>query len=311
MKGIILAGGRGTRLYPITLGTCKQLLPVFDKPMIYYPLAVLMQAGIRDILIISTPEDLSRFQRIFGSGAHLGLSISYATQVEPKGIADAFLIGADFIGDDTVALILGDNIFYGHHLLEILAHCKDLEKGGIIFGYEVKDPERYGVIEFDEKNQLKAIIEKPKVAPSPYAVTGLYFYDNDVIEIARSLKPSGRGELEITDVNSHYLHRGDLHVRILERGFAWLDTGTHDALQKAAAYVQTIQERQGIKIACIEEIAYQLGFISFEQLQTLSSHASSSEYGAYLLDVCRRVILTMRNNAQFDRVKTSKIENDK
>lgn len=294
MKGIILAGGRGTRLYPVTLGTCKQLLPVFDKPMIYYPLSVLMQAGIREILIISTPEDLSRFQRIFGSGAQFGLSISYAAQAEPKGIAEAFIIGADFIGEDSVALVLGDNIFYGHQLPQVLEHCKHLEKGGIIFGYEVKDPERYGVIEFNEHKQVKAIIEKPKIAPSSYAVTGLYFYDNDVIEIARTLKPSRRGELEITDVNNAYLERGDLHVRLLERGFAWLDTGTHDALQKASAYVQTIQERQGIKIACIEEIAYQMGFISFEGLQELAAQVASSEYGAYLSDICKRIAFSLK-----------------
>lgn len=294
MKGIILAGGRGTRLYPVTLGTCKQLLPIFDKPMIYYPLSVLMQAGIRDILVISTPEDLPRFQRIFGSGRQLGLSLSYAAQPQPHGIAEAFLIGADFIGDDTVSLVLGDNIFYGHQLPQVLEHCKNLEKGAIIFGYEVKDPERYGVIEFNEKHQIKAVIEKPKEAPSPYAVTGLYFYDNDVIEIARSLKPSHRGEFEITDVNNAYLERGDLHVRLLERGFAWLDTGTHDALQKASYYVQTIQERQGIKIACIEEIAYQMGFISFEELQELATQSASSEYGVYLSDICKRISLSLK-----------------
>jgi len=294
MKGIILAGGRGTRLYPVTLGTCKQLLPIFDKPMIYYPLSVLMQAGIRDILIISTPEDLPRFQRIFGSGKQFGLSLTYAAQPEPQGIAQAFLIGADFIGDDTVSLILGDNIFYGYQLPQVLEHCKNLEKGGIIFGYEVKDPERYGVIEFNEKHQVKAIIEKPKEAPSSYAVTGLYFYDNDVIEIARSLKPSRRGEFEITDVNNAYLERGDLHVRLLERGFAWLDTGTHDALQKASSYVQTIQERQGIKIACIEEIAYTMGFISFDALQGLAAQAASSEYGVYLSDICKKISFSLK-----------------
>ncbi len=286
MKGIILAGGKGSRLYPITLGTCKQLLPVFDKPMVYYPLSVLMYAGIREILLISTPEDLPRFQAIFGTGASLGLSIQYAAQSKPEGIAQAFLLGQDFIGDDAVSLVLGDNIFYGHNLPAVLSSCQNLEKGAIIFGYEVKDPERYGVISFDPSGKPLAIVEKPKTPPSSYAVTGLYFYDNDVIDIARALKPSLRGELEITDINNIYLERGDLHVRIFERGFAWLDTGTPDALQKAAAYVQAIQERQGIKIACLEEIAYQMGFITEPELQRLASAISSSDYGKYLLSLC-------------------------
>lgn len=287
MKGIVLAGGKGSRLYPLTLGTCKQLLPVYDKPMIYYSLSVLMQAGIREILLIATPEDLPRFQRVFGTGSHLGLSLSYAAQPQPNGIAEAFVIGAPFIGEDSVALVLGDNIFYGHQLPAILSQCQHLEKGAIIFGYEVKDPERYGVIEFDEAQRVKAIIEKPLSPPSSHAVTGLYFYDNEVIEIARSLKPSKRGEYEITDVNSVYLARGELHVKLLERGFAWLDTGTHDAFQKASAYVQAIQERQGIKIACLEEIAFQMGFITLNELEALADQLKHSEYGTYLKDLCR------------------------
>jgi glucose-1-phosphate thymidylyltransferase len=287
MKGIVLAGGKGTRLYPITLGTCKQLLPVFDKPMIYYPLSVLMYAGIREILIISTPEDIPRFKTIFQDGSSLGLSLSYLSQPKPEGIAQAFTLGADFIGDDSVALILGDNIFYGHDLAKTVGTCQNLEQGAIIFGYEVKDPERYGVLEFDASGKPIGIVEKPKTPPSSYAVTGLYFYDNDVVDIAHSLQPSARGEYEITDVNNAYLRRGDLHVRLFERGFAWLDTGTPDALQKASSYVQAIQERQGIKIACLEEIAYQMGFISFDQLCTLASAYASSDYGKYLTTFSR------------------------
>lgn len=287
MKGIILAGGRGTRLHPLTLSTCKQLLPVFDKPLIYYPLSLLMMAGIREILIISTPQDLPRFEQLFKDGSHLGLQISYAAQTEPEGIAQAFLIGASFIGDDTVALVLGDNIFYGHDLPRLLQLCTQLEQGAVIFGYEVKDPERYGVVEFDEKFRVTKIEEKPRDPRSKYAVTGLYFYDNDVIEIARQLKPSKRGELEITDINLAYLAKGTLHLRLLGRGFAWLDTGTPDALQKAAAYVQTIQERQGIKISCIEEIAYQMGYISTDELKQLARVFSSCEYGNYLESVAR------------------------
>lgn len=293
MKGIILAGGRGTRLYPVTQGTCKQLLPVFDKPLIYYPLAVLMQAGIREVLIVSTPEDLPRFQALFKDGSQLGISISYAVQPEPKGIAEVFVIGADFIGKDSVALILGDNIFYGHNLADVVRPCTSLKEGGIVFGYEVQDPERYGVIAFDDDGRVKDIIEKPKDPPSPYAVTGLYFYDNSVIEIARNLKPSKRGEYEITDVNVAYLQRKQLKVQLLERGFAWLDTGTHDALQKASIYVQTLQERQGIKIACLEEIAYQQGYISFEQLEALAEQASVSEYGRYLQKLCMKSAFTL------------------
>jgi glucose-1-phosphate thymidylyltransferase len=293
MKGIILAGGKGTRLYPVTLATCKQLLPVFDKPLVYYPLAVLMQAGIREILIISMPEDLPRFQALFKDGSHLGLSISYAAQAEPKGIAQAFVIGADFIGTDSVALILGDNIFYGHNLSDVVRPYADLQKGAVVFGYEVNDPERYGVMAFDDDGRVKDIIEKPKDPPSSYAVTGLYFYDNSVIDIARSLKPSKRGEYEITDVNVAYLQKKQLQVRLLERGFAWLDTGTHDALQKASIYVQTLQERQGIQIACLEEIAYTQGFISFEQLEKLAEAASASAYGAYLQKLCAKSAFTL------------------
>ncbi len=293
MKGIILAGGRGTRLYPVTLGTCKQLLPVFDKPLIYYPLAVLMQAGIREVLIVTTPEDLSRFQSLFKDGSQFGISISYAVQTEPKGIAEVFVIGADFIGKDSVCLILGDNIFYGHNIAEVVRPCTDLKEGGIVFGYEVNDPQRYGVIAFDDDGRIKDIIEKPKDPPSSYAITGLYFYDNSVIDIAKGLKLSKRGEYEITDVNVAYLQKRQLKVRLLDRGFAWLDTGTHDALQKASSYVQTIQERQGIKIACLEEIAYQQGFISFEQLERLAQEASVSEYGLYLQKLCMKSAFTL------------------
>lgn len=288
MKGIILAGGKGTRLYPVTLATCKQLLPVYDKPMIYYPLSTLMLAGICEILLISTPEDLPRFQALFGDGAQLGLSISYASQSDPEGIAQALILAESFIGDDSMALILGDNIFFGHNLSLLLQSCLPLEKGAIIFGYEVKDPERYGVVKLNEQKKVVDIIEKPLVSPSPFAVTGLYFYDNDAIDIAKSLRPSARGELEITEVNRAYLQRGDLDLRLLDRGFAWLDTGTHDALQKASQYVQTIQERQGIKIACLEEIALQMGFIDEEQFLHLASAHTSSEYSFYLQSLLRR-----------------------
>jgi len=288
MKGIILAGGKGTRLYPSTLSTCKQLLPIYDKPMIYYPLSVLMLAGIREILIISTPQDIGRFQAIFQDGANLGLSFSYAVQTEPKGIADAFLIGKEFINNQNVALILGDNIFYGHHLSHFLQDAKDLKNGAMIFGYEVKDPERYGVLVFNEKQEVIDIIEKPQLAPSRYAVTGLYFYDKDVADMAKELRPSLRGELEITDLNKAYLQRGDLECRLFDRGFAWLDTGTCEALQNAAAYVQTIQARQGIKIACIEEIAFKMGFIDEEQLLERARFFAPSEYGSYLLEISQK-----------------------
>lgn len=255
MKGIILAGGQGTRLHPLTLVTSKQLLPVYDKPMIYYPLSVLMQAGIRDIMIISSPQDIARFEALLKDGSDYGLKLTYATQTEPEGIAQAFLIAESFIGKEPVALILGDNIFYGPDLLPILESCRELKEGGIVFGYKVKDPGRYGVIAFDETQKVLDIIEKPKNPPSNYAVTGLYFYDHHVVEIARSLKPSWRGEYEITDVNRAYLARGQLSVKLLGPGFAWLDTGTHEALYNASSFVRTLQERQGIQIGDIEEIA--------------------------------------------------------
>ncbi len=281
MKGIILSGGFGTRLYPATLAVCKQLLPVFDKPMIYYPLSILMLANIKDILIISTPEDTQRFEKLFGSGAHLGLNISYKVQKRPEGLAQAFILGEDFIKKDNVCLILGDNIFYGSDLTALLEESFHLKNGATVFGYRVNDPSRYGVVEFDEKFNAVSIEEKPLKPKSNYAISGLYFYDNSVIEIAKSLKPSKRGELEITDINREYLARKKLKVKILGRGYAWLDTGTFDALQKASIFVQTIQERQGIKIACIEEIAYRKGFISKEKLKQLSLKYNN-EYGEYL-----------------------------
>lgn len=282
MKGIILAGGSGTRLYPLTRVVSKQLLPLYDKPMIYYPLSVLMTAGIREILIISTPEDLPLFNKLLGTGSRLGLSFSYAEQPRPEGLAQAFTIGKSFIVNDSVCLILGDNIFYGHNLENILRKSVELEKGGLIFGYLVKDPERYGVVEFDKNNNVIGIEEKPKRPKSKYAVPGLYMYDNDVIKIAENLKPSARGEYEITDVNLEYLRRGDLKVELLGRGFAWLDTGTHEALQQASNYVETIQERQGIKISCIEEIAFQLGYINSDELKILAKENMNNEYGNYL-----------------------------
>ncbi|MEA3435435.1 MAG: glucose-1-phosphate thymidylyltransferase RfbA [Thermodesulfobacteriota bacterium] len=288
MKGIILAGGSGSRLYPITRVVSKQLLPVYDKPMIYYPLSVLMLAGIREILIISTPEDLPDFERLFKDGSMLGLNFSYAVQPRPEGLAQAFIIGKSFIGDDNVCLILGDNIFYGHNLSETLKRAVRLEKGGRIFGYLVRDPERYGVVEFDDGNVI-GIEEKPEKPKSKYAVPGLYIYDNDVVNIAADIKPSERGELEITDVNMEYLKRGELKVELLGRGFAWLDTGTHEALQQAASYVQAIQERQGLRIASIEEIAFRLGYIDHMQLETLAKDMLKNEYGRYLMDIVAEV----------------------
>ncbi len=282
MKGIILAGGTGSRLYPITLGTCKQLLPVYDKPMIYYPLSVLMLAGIQDILLIGNPEDLPRFHKLFDDGSHLGINISYAPQAEPLGIAQSFLIAESFLGNSPVALILGDNLFYGHKLQEILSEAACLKTGAQIFGYPVKDPERYGVLSFNSNNVVNGIIEKPAIPPSPYAVPGLYFYDNQVIEIAKQLTPSARGELEITEINQAYLQQNTLAVHLFERGFTWLDTGTPEALWQATAYVQAIQERQGTYIACIEEIAYRQGFISKEELFTYAKKAPTSSYGTYL-----------------------------
>ena len=289
MKGIILAGGSGSRLFPITRGVSKQLLPVYDKPMIYYPLSVLMLAGIREILVISTREDLPAFKRILKDGSQLGLALSYKEQPRPEGLAQAFIIGEKFIGSDTVCLILGDNIFYGPNLTKILGRAVQLDKGGLILGYMVKDPERYGVVDFDPSGQVIGIEEKPQKPKSNYAVPGLYFYDNAVIEIAKNLKPSPRGELEITDVNMNYLRRGALRVELLGRGYAWLDTGTHEALQQAASYVQAIQERQGLKIACVEEIAYRQGYITKDQLQNLAADLTQNDYGQYLMEITNDV----------------------
>ena len=289
MKGIILAGGSGSRLFPITRGVSKQLLPVYDKPMIYYPLSVLMMAGIKEILVISTPEDLPNFKRILNDGSQLGLSFTFEEQPRPEGLAQAFIIGEDFIGSDSVALILGDNIFYGPNLSAILQRAVQLKRGGLIFGYLVKDPQRYGVVDFDASGNVIGIEEKPARPKSNYAVPGLYFYDNHVVDIAKKLKPSKRGELEITDVNLAYLHQGNLRVELLGRGYAWLDTGTHEALQQAASYVQAIQERQGLKIACIEELAYRLGYISKAQLEKLAHGMTQNDYGRYLLDIANDV----------------------
>ena len=285
MKGIILAGGSGTRLYPLTKAISKQIMPVYDKPMIYYPLSTLMLAGIREILIISTPRDLPVFEDLFGTGEQLGLKFTYAIQEAPRGLADAFIIGADFIGDDNVALVLGDNIFYGQSFSKVLREAAAREKGATIFGYYVRDPKEYGVVEFDENGMAISIEEKPEHPKSNYAVPGLYFYDNDVVDIAANVKPSARGEIEITSINNEYLSRGTLHVETLGRGFAWLDTGNHDSLLDAADFVSAFQKRQGLYISCIEEIAYKRGFINKDQLVKLAEPLLKTDYGKYLMEV--------------------------
>jgi glucose-1-phosphate thymidylyltransferase len=286
-KGIILAGGSGTRLYPITKGISKQLLPVYDKPMIYYPLSVLMLAGIRDVLIITTPDDKESFIRLLGNGTQFGISITYKVQPTPDGLAQAFIIGEEFIGNDNVCLVLGDNIFYGQGFTSKLRHVVKRTEGATVFGYQVKDPERFGVVEFAENNKAISIEEKPINAKSNYAVTGLYFYDNKVVEIAKSIKPSNRGELEITAVNNVYLQQGDLNVEVLGRGFAWLDTGTYDSLMDAGLYVETIEKRQGFKIACLEEIAFSQGWLTAEEIATIAEPLLKNSYGQYLLDLIK------------------------
>ncbi|MDI6496447.1 glucose-1-phosphate thymidylyltransferase RfbA [Leuconostoc lactis] len=283
MKGIILAGGSGTRLYPITKATSKQLVPIYDKPMIYYPLSVLMLAGIKEILLISTPEYVGQFEALFGDGHDLGLNIEYAIQEEPRGLADAFIVGADFIGSDSVALILGDNIFYGAGLSDKLQEAAQKTTGATVFGYQVHDPERFGVVEFDDDGKALSIVEKPEYPKSNYAVTGLYFYDNDVVDIAANVQPSARGEIEISDINQAYLDRGDLDVQVMGRGYAWLDTGTHESLLEASSFIATIQNQQSLKVASLEEIAYRMGYIDLVQLATLAQPLKKNDYGQYLL----------------------------
>jgi glucose-1-phosphate thymidylyltransferase len=285
MKGIILAGGNGTRLYPITIGVSKQLLPIYDKPMIYYPLSVLMLAGIRDVLIITTPEDMTGFQRMLGDGSRFGVNLSYKEQPSPDGLAQAFILGKSFIGDDRVCLVLGDNIFYGQGFSPKLKEAATRESGATVFGYQVKDPERFGVVEFDDNKKAISIEEKPRKPKSRFAVTGLYFYDNDVIDIAKNVKPSHRGELEITSINQAYLERGDLNVEVLGRGFAWLDTGTHESLLEAAQFVETVEKRQGYKIACLEEIALYNGWLTAKQVSAIGDSMAKNGYGKYLLDL--------------------------
>jgi len=299
MKGIILAGGSGSRLSPLTKAISKQLIPVYDKPMIYYPLSTLMLARIRDILIISTPQDLPKFMELFGDGQEIGLNISYQEQIKPEGIAQAFIIGEDFIGKDSVCLILGDNIFYGHSLSMTLQKMANFKSGGCIFGYWVADPQRYGVVEFNDNHEVLSIEEKPKIPKSNYAVPGLYFYDNEVVDIARSLKPSARGELEITDVNLAYLRKGNLKVEILGRGYAWLDTGTPDSLIDASNYIATIERRQGLKIGCIEEVAFRMGYIDERQFQGIIDKLPQNDYSKYLKEVLKDYKMKSRVNGEF------------
>lgn len=289
MKGIILAGGSGTRLYPLTKSISKQLLPVYDKPMIYYPMSTLMLAGIKEILIISTPEDTPRFEQLLGNGSELGISLSYKVQESPDGLAQAFIIGEEFIDKDSVALVLGDNIYYGHGFTDLLQKAASLQEGSTVFGYHVHDPERFGVVEFDKNKNVISIEEKPKIPKSNYAITGLYFYDNRVVDFAKSLKPSPRGELEITDLNKCYLEDNSLRVELLGRGFAWLDTGTHESLLEASTFIETIERRQKLKIACLEEISYRMGYISKEQLTELAQPLKKNAYGQYLLHIAQTV----------------------